>query len=112
MELQLGITGIQGRKDQAPEPPVTNLMAFHSHCLHAARVTGAKVQAIRDPYEGGIPSNYAIARLQFSDTEVAVLINSTRPIVAFAKCPAEGQTTFEFIDFPKLAAAFIQFGEY
>ena len=112
MELQLGITGIQGRKDPAPEPPLTNLKAFHSHCHHAARVTGARLQAIRDPYEGGIPSNYAIARIQFSDTEVAVLINSTRPIIAFAKCPAEWQITFEFIDCPKLAAAFLEVGEY
>jgi len=112
MELQLGITGIYGRKEPAPELPPTNLNAFHSHCHHAARVTGAKVQAIRDPYEGGIPSNYAIAYLRCSDTEVAVLINSTRPIIAFAKCPAEGQITFDYIDCPELAAAFLEVGEY
>jgi len=113
MELQLGITGIQGRKNPAPEPPFTNLKAFHSDCHHAARMTGAKVQAIRDPYEGGIPSNYAVARIQFSDTEVAVLVNSVRPIIAFAKC-TEGQIRFEYeyIDFPKLAGMFLEVGEY
>jgi hypothetical protein len=112
MELQLGITGQQGRKDPAPEPPLTNLKAFHSHCHHAARVTGAKVQAIRDPYEGGSSGNYAIARIQFSDTVVAVLVNEIRPIIAFAKCPVEGQITFEYIDCPKLADAFLEVGDY
>jgi hypothetical protein len=87
------------------------IKAFHSYCHHAARVTGAEVQAIRDPYEGG-PSNYAMARIQFSDNVVVVLVNSIRPIIAFAKCPAEGQITFEYIDCPKLADAFLAVGEY
>jgi hypothetical protein len=112
MELELGITGIQGRKDPAPEPPLTDLKAFHSHCHHAARVTGGKLQSIRDAYEGGIPNNYAIARIQFSDTVVAVLVNSIRPILAFAKCTAESQITFEYIDCPKLADAFHEVGQY
>ena len=111
MELKVGITGIQGRNDPAPEPPLTNLEAFHSHCHHAAHLTGAKVQAIRDPYVDG-PSNYAIARIQFSDNVVAVLVNAIRPIIAFAKCAAEGQVTLEYIDCPKLADAFLEVGEY
>jgi hypothetical protein len=111
MELQLGITGIQGHKDPAPEPPFTNLKAFHSHCHHAARESGATVQAIRDPFEAG-PSNYAMARIQFSDCVVAVFVNSVRPIIAFAKNPVEGQITFEYIDYPKLASVFLAFGEY
>lgn len=112
MELQLGITGIQGRKDPGPEPPLTNLAAFRSHCHHAARVTGAKVMSIRDPYDGGNPSNYAIARFEFSDGVVAVFVNSVRPIIAFAKDPAEGQIGFEYIDCPILAEAFLASGEY
>jgi hypothetical protein len=112
MELQLGITGQQGRKDPAPEPPFTDLKAFHSHCHYAARVTGAKVQAIRDPCEGGILNNYAIARVEFSDTVVAVLVNKVRPIIAFAKCPRDWQITFEYIDCPTLANAFLEIGEY
>jgi hypothetical protein len=112
MELQLGITSQKSRKGPVAEPPFTDSKAFHSHCYHAARVTGANVQAIRDPFEGGIPSNYAIAHIQFSDTAVAVLVNQIRPIIGFAKCPVEGQITFEYIDCPKLADAFLEVGEY
>ena len=75
-------------------------------------MAGAKVQAIRDPYEGGSPSNYSMANIQFSETVVAVLVNQIRPIIAFAKCPVEGQITFEYVDCPKLADAFLEVGEY
>ena len=113
MELPLGITGQQGRKDPVPEPPFTDLKAFRSHCHHAARVNGATVQTIRDPYEGGSLSNYAVARIQFSDNVVLVLVNQVRPIIAFAKSPSvEWQITFEYIDCPKLADAFLEVGEY
>jgi hypothetical protein len=111
MELQLGITGIQAHKDAVPEPPFSDLTAFHSHCHHAARRIGGKVQAIRDPCEGGA-SNFAMAHIQFSDCVVAVLLNSVRPILAFAKCPAEGQIVFEYIDHPRLAEAFLALSEY
>lgn len=110
--MQLGITGIHGWKDPTLEPPLTNLKSFHAHCHHAARATGAKVLTSRDPYEAGIPSNYAMARIVFSNGVVAVFVNSVRPIIAFATDPAEGQIAFEYIDCPKLAEAFLAFGEY
>jgi hypothetical protein len=75
-------------------------------------MTGAHVQTIRNPYEGGNPSNYAMASIQFSDTGVAVLVNQIRPVLAFAKYPHEGQIIFEYIDCPKLADAFLGIGEY
>lgn len=112
MKLELGITSDKCRKGPVAEPPYTDLQAFHSHCYHAARVTGAKVQAIRDPHEGGSPSNYSMAHFQFSDTVVAVLVNRIRPIIAFAKWPVGGQIIFEYIDCPILADAFLSVGEY
>ncbi len=116
MELPLGITGQQGRKDPVPEPPLTDLKAFRAHCHHAARINCATVQTIRDPYECGSPSNYAVARIRFSDNNVVlvlVLVNQVRPIVAFAKAPSvEWQITFEFIDCAKLADAFLEVAEY
>jgi hypothetical protein len=43
---------------------------------------------------------------------IAVLVNYIRPIIAFAKWPAEGQIISEYIDCPKLAEAFLEVGQY
>jgi hypothetical protein len=112
MELERGITGIQGRKDHSPEPPLSDLKAFRSRCHVAARIVGAKIQSIQDPREAAKLCNYAMARFEFSDCVVAVLLNLIHPIVAFAKYPVEGQIIFEYIDHASLAQAFRTFGEY
>jgi hypothetical protein len=112
MDLQLGITGIQGRKDPLPKPPFTDLNAFRSHCHLAARAVGANLGCIEDPYEANKQCNYAMARFEFSDTPLAVLLNVVHPIVAFAKWPGEGQLIFEYIDCPRLAEEFRIFGQY
>jgi hypothetical protein len=41
-----------------------------------------------------------------------VLLNAAHPLVAFAKVPADGQGTFEYVDCLKLAVAFREQGEY
>lgn len=112
MELQRGVTGIQGRNEPSPLPPTSDLKAFRSHCYLAARTVGSNLGGIEDPYEAGRICNYAIARFEFSDAAVAVLLNVAYPILAFAKCPKEGQIVFEYIDSPKLAEVFRTLGEY
>jgi hypothetical protein len=111
VQLLRGITGIEGRKDPLP-PRRSDLKAFRSHCHQVAREVGAKVLHIQEPFEGGRVCNYAMACLGFSDSTVAVLLNAAHPLVAFAKVPADGQVTFEYVDCPKLAVAFREQGEY
>lgn len=103
MKLQRGITGLQGRKDPPPEAPYSDLIAFRAHCYSAARAVGARLLTVQDRNEAIGACNYAIARFEFSDSVVAVLLNWIYPIVAFTSLPAEGQLTFEYIDRPDLA---------
>jgi hypothetical protein len=112
MELRRGITGIQGRKDPPPEPPLSNLKAFRSHCHAAAREVGARLGAVQGRSEALGACNYAIARFEFSDSTIAVLLNAVHPILAFARWPAEGQVAIEFVDCPKLAEVFQTLGGY
>ena len=112
MELQRGITGIQSTKDPMPVLASTDLKAFRSHCHEAARALGAKVPNIKNRWDGVGICNFAIARFDFSDSNVAVLLNVIHPILAFAKYPAYGETVFEFADCPKLAQLFRSFDSY
>ena len=112
MDLQRGITGILSRKDPMPVQACTDLKAFRSHCHDAARETGAKIQSIKDSYDGVGICSFAIALFEFSDSTVAVLLNVIRPIIAFSKSPSEGQILFEYIDCSKLAEVFQAFGTY
>ena len=83
----------------------TDLKAFRSHCHLAARVAGAKEKAIKDLHDGFGVCSFAVASFEFSDGQhVALLLNVVYPVIAFAKCPVEGQIIFEYVDCPKLAA--------
>jgi hypothetical protein len=112
MQLLRGITGIYGPNDDPPVVPTTDLKAFRSHCYLAARAAEAKVQAIEDRYDGIGICNFAVAYFEFSDTVVALMLNVVYPVIAFAKCPVEGQIIFEYVDCPKLADEFRSLGEY
>src|SRR5262245_9332645 len=79
MELQRGITGIQSTKDPMPVLASTDLKAFRSHCHEAARALGAKVPNIKNRWDGVGICNFAIARFDFSDSNVAVLLNVIHP---------------------------------
>jgi hypothetical protein len=112
MELRRGITGIQGRKDPSPAPPLSDLKAFRSHCHSAAREVGARLRTVQDRNEALGACNYAIARFELPDATVAVLLNAVHPVLAFAEWPAEGQLAFEYVDCPKLAEVFRTLGGY
>ena len=112
MELQRGITGIHGRNDPPTEPQFSDVRAFRSHCHLAARKVGARLRTIQGYTEAARVCNYAIARFEFPDSTVAVLLNAVHSVVAFAKWPAEGQGAFEYIDHPRLADAFQALGDY
>jgi hypothetical protein len=73
---------------------------------------GAKVQGIKDRYDGFGICNFAVANFELSDAALALLLNVIHPIVAFAKPPIEGQVIFDYVDCPKLAEAFRSFGPY
>jgi len=112
MELRRGITGFRGRNDPTLELPFSNLKEFRSHCHFAARAIGAKIQSIQDPVEARRVCSYALARLEFSESIIAVILNLFYPIIAYAKCPKEGQTILEFIDCQKLTEIFSTFDKY
>jgi len=112
MQLRRGITGIYSNHGDPPVVPTTDVKAFRSHCHLAARAVGAKLQTIKDRYDGVGICNFAIAYFEFSDAIVAALLNVVHPVIAFAKCPVDGQVTFDYVDCPKLAEEFRCLGAY
>jgi hypothetical protein len=112
MDLLRGITGFQSRKDASFESPHSDLAGFRSHCHYASREVGAKVRIIQDPNEAAGFRNFTIARFDFSNSTVAVLLNVIHPIVGFANWPTESQILFEYIDHQRLAEVFGTLGNY
>jgi hypothetical protein len=109
VDLRCGITGFRDIDD--PPLPSSNFVDFRSHCYSVARVLNCSVVAVEAPILG-VACNFVSGTFKFSRDSVAVLLNAHFPVVAFSEPLMAGTTHLRFIDSPKLADAFQNFGLY
>jgi hypothetical protein len=107
--LRRGITGFW----DATEVPLAfvDIPGFRGHCYEVARQIGGRVVVDINPNSHSV-SSFVVIVLDTKYREVAALLHSHLPVIAFAATPIIAGVPLQFLDCLELARAFSNFGMY